>query len=362
MATIIVWAMISVIISIVIVIVIIIIIIIIIIITIIIIIMIYFFFIIISRHVRVTNARVVPGAAVPGIAQAVLVKASNADFGVYADKRTWLCEHGLAQILEKLTTAPSLVIFAMTSLLLSVLSLLMNRAHPYVDVTKEIVLEHERQVSCNGRWLMLKLALHQALMMAGSLALQIRKFTAETHAPPVESGNINLFASSYMKEKLNLSAMGISDSYVKDNKISSHSSIIVVIDAGCFVDLSIVICLVVAANGIFLIAIVIATTTASATTTTTTTTIIIIIIISIINFIIIIIIIITTITIITVITIIKIIITLTIIVVVVVIIIIIIIITIVTIVIIIVIVTIVVIVVVIVVIIIIIIIILTMSE
>ena len=41
--------------------------------------------------------------------------------------RTWLCEHGLAQILEKLTTAPSLVIFAMTSLLLSVLSLLMNR-------------------------------------------------------------------------------------------------------------------------------------------------------------------------------------------------------------------------------------------
>ncbi|CAE7941863.1 unnamed protein product, partial [Symbiodinium necroappetens] len=97
--------------------------------------------------------------AVPGIAQAVLVKASNADFGVYADKRTWLCEHGLAQILEKLTTA-----------------------HPYVDVTKEIVLEHERQVSCNG-------------------------------------GNINLFASSYMKEKLNLSAMGISDPYVKDNKV-----------------------------------------------------------------------------------------------------------------------------------------------
>ena len=191
----------------------------------------------------------------PGIAQAVLVKASNADFGVYADKRpllgvclnssmgrfglwgqqeslvgarnlvwpcpicrvgpvllrrTWLCEHGLAQILEKLTTAPSLVIFAMTSLLLSVLSLLMNRdlysssaivfflfnfalcqtgplrrevracellrtlgftafefeAHPYVDVTKEIVLEHERQVSCNGLWLTLKLTLHQDTVAA----------------------------------------------------------------------------------------------------------------------------------------------------------------------------------------------------
>ena len=42
-------------------------------------------------------------------------------------------------------------------------------AHPYVDVTKEIVLEHERQVSCNGRWLMLKLALHQDRVAADQL-------------------------------------------------------------------------------------------------------------------------------------------------------------------------------------------------
>ncbi|CAE7468174.1 unnamed protein product [Symbiodinium pilosum] len=96
--------------------------------------------------------------AVPGIAQAVLVKDSNRDIAV--GERNGLCELGLAKIVEDLKSANT----------------------PYVDVTREILLEHERQVSCNG-------------------------------------GDVNLFANHYMKEALSLETMGISDPYAATNKV-----------------------------------------------------------------------------------------------------------------------------------------------
>eukprot|EP00434_Breviolum_minutum_P043379 symbB.v1.2.038664.t1/scaffold6110.1/size20857/1 len=56
-----------------------------------------------------------------------------------------------------------------------------ERKKPYTDVTREMVFEHERQVSCNG-------------------------------------GQVNLFAPSYMYHELNLSTMGVSDPYPDQEK------------------------------------------------------------------------------------------------------------------------------------------------
>jgi len=89
--------------------------------------------------------------AVPGICQAVL--ASGTPF------RNGLLEEGLPKILDKLDQDKT----------------------PYKDVTKEILLEHERQMTCNG-------------------------------------GLINLFAATYMVEAINIQTMGISDPYPKQKK------------------------------------------------------------------------------------------------------------------------------------------------
>ncbi|CAJ1444994.1 unnamed protein product [Effrenium voratum] len=83
---------------------------------------------------------------VPGICQAVLAAETGASFGK--------CEQSLTKILEDFETTKK----------------------QYVDVTREVVFEHERQIACNG-------------------------------------GQLNLFASSYMEEKLHLATMGISDPF-----------------------------------------------------------------------------------------------------------------------------------------------------
>lgn len=87
---------------------------------------------------------------VPGICQAVLAAGTE---------HSGSCKYSLTDILEDFE----------------------SKKKPYVDVTREIVFEHERQCTVNG-------------------------------------GLVNLFSPSYMMEKLNLLTLGISDPYPKQRK------------------------------------------------------------------------------------------------------------------------------------------------